>query len=393
MTNPVAVSEPPLYDDAGWPELPDVIPDWVLEQGPLPEPFDCGCHAEDPQPEVGWAIPGVTGRSTQPALPPVSPAVASLQQAADALSATDPSRLPSAQALVDSEALLALEQQLRVHNLRRVGDVSARGLHDLVGYRTARTWLRAHRPDGDETDATLSTSLRDFPVLRRSVEDGTCPLAAARKVVHALRRCWHHVDRPDGLIDGQPADQVIPAVVRNVVTLVARYLLGLADDDPRLAELVARAEDILAAGGSELQQLEAAFTFLAEEVPARSLTAHLEELVLAVLPSVLEERAENDRAGLTLVRKDDGTGWHVSGDLDLECGERLYTALTAEASRDPQNRTDTQAWCTLREQGDDSWAVDVLARPRHKRRRLHDALNRLLARYLEHGLGGTAGKV
>ncbi|MGB8649706.1 MAG: DUF222 domain-containing protein [Mycobacteriales bacterium] len=95
--------------------------------------------------------------------------------------------------------------------------------------------------------------------------------------------------------------------------------------------------------------------------------------------------------GLSLTRKDNGTGWHLCGDLDLECGEQLWTALRAEGARDPRNPDDTAAWS--------AWALGAeladhpLDAPRSKRARLHDALRRLVARYLEHGLGGTSGKV
>jgi hypothetical protein len=262
--------------------------------------------------------------------------------------------------------------------------------------------LREVRPDADASDAGLAGNLGAFPVLSRSVGCGATSLRAAKKVVHALGRCRRHVDQLDGLIDGQPGEEVIRAVVRNVVDLVARCSLGLYDDDPRLEPLVSATEQILAQGGSDLARLEAAFTLLAEQVPLPALTGCLDELVLAVVPSLLEDRARRglDNAGICVQLKDDGSGWRVEGDLDLECGERLFTALTAEIRRDPENPLDTEAAAALREQGLDPWADLALGMPgngvrwpRDKRRRLHDALSRLLARYLEHGLGGTTQKV
>ena len=69
----------PPEQDRDWSELPDVLPDWFLEQWPLLEPpqYDCGrsCAGEPssaPSGEVGeqagWATPGVTGLApaTQP---------------------------------------------------------------------------------------------------------------------------------------------------------------------------------------------------------------------------------------------------------------------------------------------------------------------------------------
>ena len=399
-------------DDGACDRVPDVIPAWVLEQHPVLERSGCACEVPpEPTQDPGWAIPGVTGLSKEPlGLPPVSPTVAAVQSAIQRLCATDPAGLPAAQALADSEAMLALEQQLRVHGVRRIADVAARGLHELVGYRSARTWLRDQRPDGDPSDASLGQALRGFPVLTRSVTDGRCSLASAKKVVHALQRCGRHVDRLNGLIDGQPAADVIPAVVGHVVDLVAAHLLGVEDDDPRLLQLEQQVAAILVAGGTELTQLEAAFALLAQELPTRHLSANLEELVLAVVPTLLDKAAEHgrDKAGLSLTLNGDGSGWHLQGDLDLECGERLYVALGAEAACDPRNPADTQAWADVRANStagitgaDGNGRVDsanLLAgldpelRPRSKRRRLHDALNGLLERHLDTGLAGTAGK-
>ncbi|MGB8652233.1 MAG: hypothetical protein WCD35_16410 [Mycobacteriales bacterium] len=394
---------PPPEQDCGGSELPDVIPDWVLEEGPVPEPpgCDCGCSCQAEvrvADEPAWATPGVTGLGSTETLPAVSAAVAAVQSSVDQLVAVDPSGLAAAQALADGEALLAVEQQLRVLNLRPVADVGARGLHELVGFRSTKSWLRTHRPDGDAADAALASQLREFGGVRVALEAGRVPLAGARKVVLALRKVAPHVDRPDGLIDGRPGEEVVRAVVGHVVTLICRTLQGLAEDDPRLEGILDRARQVLAAG-SQLAVLEAAFTWLAQELPARHLTTPLDELVMAVLPSVLEERGEqgHHRRGLSLTRLEDGTGWHVCGDLDLECGERLWTALRAEAARDPRRHADTAAWAEASEEQKTAWQVGAdLAgseHPRGRRERLHDAFTRLLGRYLEHGLGGRSGKV
>lgn len=298
-------------------------------------------------------------------------------------------------ALAEAEAILACEQVLKVLAMRRIADVDARKLHERTGFRSVRSWLRDQRPDGDVSDATLGTALREFPLLSDAVDRGDCSLAASRKVVYVLRQCRRQVDTGDGLIDGFPSTEVLPAVIGNVVTLVSRYLYGLTDDDPRLASLLARTAAIRDGGGSELHRLEQAFTLLACEVPVPALTALLDELLVSLLPSVLERRAEagQDKAGLELSRKHDGSGWRLQADLDLECGERLFTALRSEAARDPQNPADTGLWLQTREAGLQPWDDgSELLRPRDKRRRLHDALDRLLLRYLDAGLGGLSGK-
>jgi hypothetical protein len=317
-------------------------------------------------------------------------------QAAVARVAAAPVPSDPAVALAEAEALLACEQQLKVLAMRRVADVDARGLHELEGFRSARSWLADRRPDGEVADAWLGQALREFAVLSAAVEAGACSMVAARKVVHVLRQCRRHVDVGDGLIDGCPAAQVMAAVVSNVVTLVCRYLHALDEDDPRLASLVARVRAINEAGGSELTRLEAAFTLLASEVPLPALTGLLEELLLSLVPSLLGQRASigEAEAGLHLALRPDGRGWRVRGDLDLECGERLFTALRSEATRDPRNPVDTELWVQSRDRGFEpcDTGAEVL-RPRDKRRRLHDALDRLLTRYLDAGLGGMCGKV
>ena len=357
---------------------------------------------------AAWAVPGVTGLERPvEVLPPVTAAVLRVEQAVAALEACDPTALPAAQALVDAQALLALEQRLRVLDLRRTGDVAARGLHELAGFRSATAWLRAHRPDGDASDATLASTLRGLPVLAAAVQDGLLPLASAKRVAGALRQVGPHLDRGDGRIDGQPGDEVLTAVVGHVISLACREVRGLADDDPQLLALVARGRDVLASR-SQAAVVEAAFTWLAEELPARQLPGPLDELVMALLPSQLDERDETGRRrrSLSLTPLDDGTGWRLEGELDLECGERLWTALRAEAQRDAAAPDDTAAWSAARDaagdearsQVTDAWGLgldqlaDGASLPRARRQRLHDAFSTLLDRYLSADLGGRVGK-
>jgi hypothetical protein len=249
--------------DPGFADLPDVIPDWVGWDAPLPDGPTCDCACAAPVDRVG--------------------VVEELRAVVEALAAQAPEELPGAQALADGEALLVVEQQLRVLNLRRIGDVAARGLHELVGFRSAKSWVRAHRPDGDAGDARLAAQLRCYPQLREAVEEERVPLAGARKVALALTKVSSFVDRADGLIDGQPGDEVLPAVVQHVLALVCRHLLGLGDDDARLQEHVDRARAVLGAA-SQLDVIEGALSWLAEEIPARQLSGPLDEIVMALLP-------------------------------------------------------------------------------------------------------------
>jgi hypothetical protein len=202
---------------------------------------------------------------------------------------------------------------------------------------------------------------------------------------------------------------------------------------------------------AQLEQLERAFALLGEHLPAAALAPALDEALCAVLPSTLDKRAEKaeQRAAFHLERRLDG-GWHVEGDLTDEVGELLHLCLHAEARRDEGNPLDTQAAAALRNEGLDPYdpldteglpdtsarcgagpqsspgspasavapadlspedpnAIDtwdpwhpdwdgsypaepVRYRPRSKPRRLHDALGRLLQRYLAADLAGSHDK-
>ena len=277
-----------------------------------------------------------------------------------------------------------------------MADAQDRDRPAWLGYRSLAAWLRAVRPDRDPTDVRLGLALRDCHVLSGAVEERDVSLLAARKEIAAVTRCRPQVNRPDGLIDGQPGGEVVPAVVRNVVDLVCQQLRGVAEGDPQLLELVAETEQIVRASGSDVLQLEKALTLLARWVPPSSLGRRLDELVMAVLPSELEERNQrglND-AALTLTSNGDGTRWRVRGQLSPECGERPHTALTAESTRNPRNPQDTAKAASLRSLALEPWdGVSGTGRPRSPAERLHDALDRLPERHLganlyrDHGQG------
>ena len=240
-------------------ELPDVIPDWVLADpfltsDLLPELTSTCCgrpHALDPDDSVGlevrWAIPGVPGGllGAPDAASPLSSAVQAVVDAVERLERLellDPTPVESAQGLVDAQALLDVEQRLRVLDLRRIGEVKARGLAERAGFTSTGTWLRRYRPDGDHGDVALSARLRHLPELTTAVQARSCSLGAARKVAAVLRHCGPHLDASDGQIDGQPGDLVLDAVIGHVAAILCRELRGPHDDDPRLRASSAEGE-------------------------------------------------------------------------------------------------------------------------------------------------------
>ncbi len=348
-----------------------------------------------------WATPGVT--RSQPPVPVLpSPGILALRRSLDELS-TQTSAVDGEQARVDTEALLQAEQQLRVLTLQRVGDVNVRGLYEQAGFRSARSWMLHHKPDGNERDVSLAERLRDFPQVSAAVSTGRMTLRAAGSVTSVLKRCRLQLDRPDGLIDGQPGDAVVQAVLRHVAELLCTDVHGLHDDDPRLAVILARAEHELAEQlvSSQAQSLEAALTWLGEDMSSAGLPTALEHIVLAVLPSELDDRDKrgHERRSLTLTPLRDGSGWRLEGDLTLEAGERLWTALSGAAAVDPENPADTQAWrAAAQDLAADSGTSVPLTQdepallPRTRGHRMHDAFALVLKRYLDAGLGGMSGK-
>jgi hypothetical protein len=330
---------------------------------------------------------------------PPSPTVRAALDAVAAVADQAPVTQDGPQALADVAALLQLQEQLRVTLIERLGDVQARSLHTLDGAGTTASWLRAQQTSIDAHDLPLARKLSRLPLLRRELQDGALAVKTVSKVAGSLERLRPHVDRPDVLIDGQPAEPVLAAVINDGVRqLICTAHGGLDDHDPRLDQIRAELADIASRPQGELARLEAAFLVLARHVEPAQLAPALAVLTDALLPSELDKRAAQGEAdrGLTLTPHSDGSGWHVSeGDCDLELGELLNAVIQAQLAVDPENVHDTEAYAQLREQG---WeAGDELPacgrRPRTLPQRRHDALKSALRTLLDSGALGTRDKV
>jgi hypothetical protein len=394
--------------DAAARPVPEV-PDWLLEAPSV---------LAEPEP-VRWAVPGVWDDEQ----PTVGTLVRQVQDAVTALERVEPSTVPAARALAEAEALQDVQRRLRVLGLARDDDVRTRALYAAAGFGSHQAWRGTVAPDAPAGDPALARALPRSPDLHQAVLTGQVSLAGARTVSAALGRMRPYLDSRDGLIDGVDAEAVVTAVVGNVVDLVCRDRFGLQPDPAKapaqaalLADLEAGVARIVASGGSQTARVEQALVLLAQHLHPSRLTVPLDELLLALVPSLLEERektAQQKRA-LSHKRNPDGT-WDLRATLTPEAGEQLHTALAAEARRDPANPDDTHARARRRARaaqaaGGDAWAdtepaepwehnPDLLTSdgdqlvPRSPSVRLHDAFARLLTRYLSTGLGGRHGKV
>jgi hypothetical protein len=327
----------------------------------------------------------------------LSAPIRTLMAATEALAAQTPAEMPGPQALAETQILLAELDRLKAVALARVADVDRRGLAELDGAPSTASWVAQQQTGMDRGDVALARRLDRYPLLAQRVFDGL-PLESAQKIGAALTKLRPHLDRPDGLLDGQPADLVIASVICNGVRdLVCEARGGMDDTDPRLDQLIAELAGIAGRADTGLSRLEAAFLVLAREIEPALLHSALERLVDACLPQQLEDaadQADRDRQ-LQLTRNYGGAGWTVSGQLDTECGEMLHTVLTAELATDPDNPVDTAAWSALRETGAETEEIVELdgcaGAPRSMRQRRHDGLKTALRRLLDSGALGRRG--
>lgn len=325
--------------------------------------------------------------------------VTALVAAVDDVLAQVPAELPGPQALADTAELLVQVERMRAGLLGRIADVEQRKLHVIDGAPSTSSWVETQQTSLDRGEVALARRMGSLPRLDEAVRQGLLSIAGAELVGKALTKLRRHVDRPDGLIDGQDGEQALLGVIgHGVRRMVCEALGGLADDDPRLTALLTDVAAIVESPVTQYARLEAAFVLLARHVEPVQLPSGLGMLVDALLPNELEKKAADAHAnrGLGLRRNSAGDGWRIpDGDLDLECGELLETVLAAEMAVDPGNPQDTAEFERLREQG---WqSTDELpdpgqAGPRSLRQKRHDALKNVLRRYLDSGIAGRRGK-
>jgi hypothetical protein len=350
-----------------------------------------------------WAAPGVereAGAGSVAADP--GPEVAALTTSLEALLAQDPSSLPGPVALARSRALLQASEQLKVVALESLADVETRQLFTLDDSPTVTSWVDSLGVPGvDRRELALARRLRRVPQVRTELRDGRLSSRTAAVVTAAVAKARPFLDRPDGVIDGQPGEQVLAGVlVDGVCTLVAEQVGGAPDADERLGRLRKELTALLDSGSTQLARWEGALVVLARESDPSLLASGIALLVDALLPQEHARRAQRaeDDAGFDLYRKPDGSGWRCAGELSDLCGEMLSTVLTAAEATDPEAVDDTARQAAGGAAVDDDtlaphdWPVDLPA-PRSRRRQRHDALVRGLRALLDAGALGVRGKV
>ena len=348
---------------------------------------------------AGWVVP--VEPLELPAEPPavlsgalLSGAVLALREAVRVLAEVDLSALSGPAVLAQTAAVLVEAQRLQAVGLAHLAEVDGRALHHLDGAPSTARWADRHGLETARGSVAVARRLRQFPAVGAALLAGRLPLIAAQQLQVTLARWRPHTDRPDALVDGQPGEAVLAAVLGDGIVMAVAAARGgyLSITDPSLARLRADLTAIINTGNSQLARAEAALLVLAGHVEPGQLAGCLGGLADALLPQHLEGRVRRgrDRRYLRLVPDGDG-GYRISGQLDLACGERLFAVLAAELTRDPDAPADTALARELREQGLDPHDPELGApdAPRSTGEQLHDALDHVLGRYLAAGLSGS----
>jgi hypothetical protein len=328
----------------------------------------------------------------------LSPDVRALAEAAERVLATVPTDLPGTQALEDARALVAIREQVEVALLRRVGDVDARQLHVLDAMPTAASWLEQQGSDVDRGVVKLARRLGRLPIVERELRAGRLSMAAARRVALAVDKVRGFLDARDGLIGGLPAEDVLDGVIlRGALQKYGESLGGIDDSDVRLRLLLTELVAIRRDGGTQADQVEAAFVALATRIEKSSLKPALEHLVDALLPQRLEDLAEkvHEERGAVFVENLDGVGGRLEVELDAEGFEFASAALAAQMAKDPENVKDTALAAELRAEGVDPYDEATVGRPKPRTmlQRRHDAFVSVMKDWLGSGIAGERGKV
>ncbi|MFN2524173.1 MAG: hypothetical protein ABR614_12805, partial [Mycobacteriales bacterium] len=156
----------------------------------------------------------------------------------DGLAALTLAELSADAAVEVAAALLAAQDRLQALAVQAVAEVETRQLYRLAGADSTGSWMDQQHASMSKAHVALARKLDRVPQLTARIAEGGISVDGAVDVARALDRLRPYVDRPDGLIDGQPAEQAVGGVIGDGVRqLVAEGYGGVADTDPRLVRL------------------------------------------------------------------------------------------------------------------------------------------------------------
>jgi hypothetical protein len=303
---------------------------------------------------------------------PIAMVVAGLE----AWDQVNPADLPPEVALLVTQVLANAHDRIKAQTLAAVADVERRELFRLDESTSTGSWIVEQATSFDRDAVALARRLDQVPQVAARIKAGGLKLDDGVLISRALTRLRRYVDRPDGLIDGQPAQEALFGVIVNGVrSAVCTSRGGWPDTDPRLPALQAELLGIYQSPVSEISRLEQAFLVLARIIAPGQLKPALQQLVDALLPIQLDQDALDDERNrhVELTKDPDRPGYDLRGHLDDETGALWHTVLTAAMATDPDNPLDTQLAEQLRAQGLDPYA-DGCVLIRTKGQRMHDAL-------------------
>ncbi len=337
-------------------------------------------------------------RTPHPAIGPLNPSlpepIAMIAAGLEAWAEMNPADLPPDTALLVTQVLANAHDRVLALLLGAVADVERRELYRLDDSPSTGTWIVEQETSLGRDAVALARKLDQVPQVAARIAAGGLTVHDGRQISRALSKLRPHVDRPDGLIDGQLADQALYGVIVNgVCGLVGQSRGGWADTDPRLTGLRVELLEVYQQPVPQLTRLEQAFLILARTIARGQLKHALDQLVDALLPNQLDKDAIDDERNrqITVIKHPDRPGWDLDGHLDDELGELWHTALTAAMATDPDNPLDTAMAEALRAQGLDPYA-DGCVQVRSKGQRMHDALKLVLHKVLAGNVLGVRGK-
>jgi len=126
--------------------------------------------------------------------------------------------------------LLREAERLRTVALGRIDDVETRKLHRLDGAGSTASWVAQQQTSLDRTEVALARRLSSFPLISQALRTGGLATSVAARLAAALVKLRRHLNRPDGLIDGQDGELVLAATIIDGVSMLVRESAGGLDE-------------------------------------------------------------------------------------------------------------------------------------------------------------------